>query len=367
MLKKTLTVRPDVKVIVPNVSGDLRLTGWDREEVSAKSGGDVLDLVLDGERVTVSCDDDLILNIPRSASAQVDYVDGDVDVRALAGALTFGSVTGDLSLREAGALTISALDGDLAIRTCAGGVSAGRVDGDVSIRDVKGNVNLDSVAEDLFARGVMGAIRARVEDDVVLHLEPKADNAVDIVCEGDILLHIPANANATLTLKADDADDIEVQIPTASVTGVNPCSVVLGNGSGSVINLSAEGDILVTSESKEWESAAEFDFGSNWPLPDDFNERINRRVQEATRRATQKAEAAARRVETATRNIDRKAQARATMRVGRWNWDLTPKGPVPSTEPVSDAERMTILKMLQEKKITADDAEKLLSALEGGK
>lgn len=367
MLKKTLTVRPDVKVIVPNVDGDLRLTGWDREEISAKSGGDVLDLSFDGERVTVSCDDDLILNIPRSASAQVDNVDGDVDVRTLAGALTIGAVTGDLTLRESGALTVSTLDGDLAIRSCAGSVSANRVDGDVSIRDVNGSVSLDSVAEDLFARGVMGSIRARVEDDVVIHLEPKANNAVDIVSEGDILLHVSANANAKLTLKADDAEDIEVQVPAASVSGVNPCEVVLGDGSGAVINLSAEGDILVTSESKEYESAAEFDFGSNWPLPDDFSERINRRVQEATRRASQKAEAAARRVEAATRNIDRKGKAQVNMRVGRWNWDLTPKGPVPPVEPVSDVERMTILKMLQEKKISADDAEKLLSALEGGK
>ena len=31
----------------------------------------------------------------------------------------------------------------------------------------------------------------------------------------------------------------------------------------------------------------------------------------------------------------------------------------------SDEERMAILKMLQEKKITAEDAEKLLAALEG--
>jgi hypothetical protein len=34
--------------------------------------------------------------------------------------------------------------------------------------------------------------------------------------------------------------------------------------------------------------------------------------------------------------------------------------------PVSEEERLTILKMLQEKKITAEDAEKLLAALEGG-
>ena len=33
--------------------------------------------------------------------------------------------------------------------------------------------------------------------------------------------------------------------------------------------------------------------------------------------------------------------------------------------PVSDDERLTVLKMLQEKKITIEEAEKLLAALEG--
>jgi hypothetical protein len=53
--------------------------------------------------------------------------------------------------------------------------------------------------------------------------------------------------------------------------------------------------------------------------------------------------------------------------MGRWNWDLNPRGvPTPPADPVSDEERMAILKMLQEKKITAEEAEKLLAALEGG-
>jgi hypothetical protein len=55
--------------------------------------------------------------------------------------------------------------------------------------------------------------------------------------------------------------------------------------------------------------------------------------------------------------------------VGPWNWDFGPKGvpnaPIPASEPVSEDERMAILKMLAEKKITAEQAEKLLSALEG--
>ena len=37
----------------------------------------------------------------------------------------------------------------------------------------------------------------------------------------------------------------------------------------------------------------------------------------------------------------------------------------PEAEPVTDAERLAILKMLQDKKITLQDAEKLLAALDG--
>ena len=40
---------------------------------------------------------------------------------------------------------------------------------------------------------------------------------------------------------------------------------------------------------------------------------------------------------------------------------------MPKSEPVAEEERMAILKMLQEKKITAEQAEQLLQALEGGK
>jgi hypothetical protein len=38
---------------------------------------------------------------------------------------------------------------------------------------------------------------------------------------------------------------------------------------------------------------------------------------------------------------------------------------VQTSAPVSDDERLTILKMLQEKKISVEEAEKLLAALEG--
>lgn len=363
MLKKTLAVRSHFKIILPSAAGDLRLTGWDREEVSAKTDGDSLDLVLDGETVTVSCDDDLILSVPRAASVRVDEANGDVEVRTLAGALSFGTVAGDLSLREIGALQVDSVEGDVAVRSCSGNVSIMRSESDVSLRDVQGSVNLDAVADDLFVRGVKGSLRARVEEDAVMYLEPLEGNPIDVFAEGDILLHVPAKTNATLSLEADEPENITVQIPAAMSTGTNPLSVILGEGGGAVVHLKAEGDILVTSESKDWESAVEFDFGAGWPLPEDFAERISR----TTERAARQAEAAVRRAEAGVRRAEENMRRQHGRRFA-FNWSGG-RGmpPAPPTEPVSDAERMAILNMLQDKKISAEDAEKLLSALEGGK
>ncbi|HMB24720.1 MAG: SHOCT-like domain-containing protein, partial [Chloroflexota bacterium] len=71
----------------------------------------------------------------------------------------------------------------------------------------------------------------------------------------------------------------------------------------------------------------------------------------------------------AGRHAERQARRwRGNVKVGRWNWDINPKGvPTPPSEPVAEEERMAILKMLAEKKITAAQAEQLLNALEGGK
>ena len=94
-----------------------------------------------------------------------------------------------------------------------------------------------------------------------------------------------------------------------------------------------------------------------------FGERISRQVEQTARRAAKQAEEAARRME---QKFSRRGP-KVNVDVGRWSWDLSPKGvPMPSKPPVSEEERMAILKMLQEKKITAEEAEKLLAALEGG-
>jgi len=86
------------------------------------------------------------------------------------------------------------------------------------------------------------------------------------------------------------------------------------------------------------------------------------------RRAQEKLE---RKLEAARRRQEAKAQAaerREQMRSRRtWSFEIPtpPVPPMPEKEPVSEEERLMILRMLEQKKITLEEAEQLLSALEG--
>jgi len=203
---------------------------------------------------------------------------------------------------------------------------------------------------------------------VVLYLNPQAGNAYSVNAGDDILLVMPPKANATLTLNADEID-IEWMGVKNDDDATNRV-ITLGDGSA-IVSLTAGGDIRVTNQADAGDTAEDFGnfagIGMDWS---GFGERISRQVEQATRRAAKQADEAARRADEVARRMDQKMGrhgSKVNVNMGRWNWDLSPKGvPMPPKPPVSDEERMAILKMLQEKKITAEDADKLLSALEGG-
>jgi hypothetical protein len=102
-------------------------------------------------------------------------------------------------------------------------------------------------------------------------------------------------------------------------------------------------------------------------------ERIARRAREASERATARAqekiaraqERLARKMEAASRKAEQRGRASAGRSVHAYPWPPQPPNPPEAKEPVSDEERLMILRMLEQKKITLEEAENLLAALEG--
>ncbi len=398
MRHSTLTVQGAPILRVEGVGGDLQIVGWERSEVTAKADGDTLQLESDGQVARASSGTDLILYVPRDIVIRVEGVGGDADIRAVPGGMDIASIGGDLQMRNVGVVKVGAVGGDMSVRGCAGDFSADSVGGDASLHEVKGSVSL-SIGADLYLRNAEGSISAQAGADAVLYLVPQPGQSISVQAGSDILVRVPAKVDATFSLQGCDDESIRVDLP-----GVDPVEVgmfrqmTLGTGSAS-INLTAGSEIIVTSRQEEWESVAEFDpLGREAPfapgefpgITPDMHERISRRMEEATRRALkasvraqEQSERVQRRVDSAMRRAEEKMRsaerrtAHMGISIGKWgvvidgNRPKPPTPPVPPfpprpvSDPVSDEERLTILKMLQEKKISLQEAEKLLAALEG--
>lgn len=364
-MSKTISAGRTPTIKIDLVGGDLSLVGWEGDDILIKADDDETRFTQDGDLVQLSCDDDLSLRAPKGASVFIAKIGGDASIRGVMGGIELQDVSGDLSMRDVNSVTIETVHADFSLRGAKGSLSIRKADSDVSIRDVDGNVSLDSVSDDLALRDVRGNVTANVGEDVVLYLNPQPGNVYAVNAGDDILLVMPPKANATLTLSADeiDVDWHGVENEEDATSRV----ITLGDGSAQ-ITLSAGGDIRVSNRSDAGDSAEDFGnfagMGMDWS---GFGDRISRRVEQATERAQRKIEAANRRVEQKVRDAERRGRGKAVLEVGRWNWNLSSKGvPIPPKQQVSEEERLAILKMLQEKKISAEDAEKLLAALEGG-
>jgi hypothetical protein len=366
-MSRMLSVGSAPKIIADSVGGDVSVVGWDGDEILIKADDDEIQLQQNEDEIRFSCSDDVSLRVPKASTLLFTSIRGDAAIRGVSGDIEVVSISGDLSMRDVGSVAINSIESDLSLRGARGNLYVKTASADISIRDVDGTITIDSVADDLALRGARGDIKVNVGEDVVLYLEPRDDGSYLVTAGDDILMVLPTSANATVTMQGDE---IDVAWPgLKNDPQATQRTVVLGNGVAK-ITLNAGGDIRLTNQANAAESVDEF--GNFAALNFDwsgFGERISRQVQSATARATKNAEEAARRAE---RHAERHARRWGrTPPPGNWG-DFGPQGVptppgMPKSDPVTEEERLAILKMLQEKKITAEQAEQLLQALEGGK
>jgi hypothetical protein len=365
MSNRTISAGRTPKITIESAGGDLSIVGWDGEDLLIKADEDDARFSQDGDRVVISSSDDLSLRVPRLASLTVEIVAGDIALRGVNGDISINEIHGDASMREVNNIAIGSVKADLSLRTARGSVAVKSVSGDAVIREVQGNVALDSVADDLVLREVRGNVKANVGGDVVLSLDPQPGNAYAVNAGDDVMLMLPSTADASLALSGDeifvDWPGIPYEEEAVSRT------VTLGSGAASIA-ISAGGELHVRSQDKAQQSPE--DFGNFAGMMFDWSDfgnqlgaNISRRVEQVTRRAASQAERAARKAEAKLR-----ARGRGRVDMGGWDWNIDSSSITPPAprEPVSEQERLQILKMLAEKKITAEEADKLLAALEGG-
>jgi hypothetical protein len=412
-------------VEIATVGGDLRVIGWDQPQLVVEADdADSLHLDQDGERFTLRANDDCTVRLPHGAQVSVRTVGGDANLKLLEQKLAIGNVGGDLTLRQIAGANIGVVGGDVKVKHVTGDVQAGHVGGDLEARAVDGAFKSGNVGGDLFLQQVGGAVQASAGGDVTLSVKFAPEQEYSVQAGSDLTCRVGPDASARLSLVA--GGDISLDVPGAQVAGnSNRKTVTLGAGAAAV-SLRAGGDLHLTGVSFEADVMGDFDekFGEDFASMAeefeaqigsqieaqmaDFEKQMNERmaglnfaaspvdaakIAASARRAAERMQRASRQqTESARRQAEKQAEraqriAEAAQRRaeainrkvheehGRRGWPFRGEpprqppspprpSPAPQTDAVSDEERMTILRMVEQKKISVAEAEKLLAALE---
>ncbi len=353
--------RPDPEIVIPTCIGDLRILGWDRNDIRVEVRGSAGDVTTEQQngRVALSSRSDMILRVPRASSLTVGAAQGNVRVQAVEGRILMETVQGDLALREVGPGQVSTVNGDLVAKGIQGSLEINIVHGDAVVRNVEGPLTLGRVSGDLSARELKAGGRAEdVYGDIRLSTPFTAGAEYRFRAQGDMICHIPPEADAKLEVRCQG--DLRSTVPgLVLVQEDGVMRATLGAGAATVV-LEAGGDLLLRPEGER----STFDFNVG-----DFNLGIEVDVGQIQREAERIRREALREARRVRREAERAAtHVRHHMRgFGHWGQWFGMGEPQPGAgrgdEPVTDEERLMILRMVEKGQISAAEAAKLLEAL----
>jgi hypothetical protein len=382
-----------------------------------------------GEEVFISCPDDLSLRVPAAAQVRILSLGGDANIKLLEGPLQAQSISGNLNLRAVAETRLEIVRGNLSAKDVSGDLALQEVSGNAVLRDiegdlsglVRGNLRLDDVDGDTSLKVNGNAslsldpspgntYRIEADGSIFCRLPSDASLALNVPRANKILVRIPeagltSPVKPPFTLDLGDAD-ADLILSAAGDVAINSLpsdwffeDLEVGIGEdfeqmaenlGEQITQQVESHLDMLSQQLEMGLGnLSRIFGPSGIAPEkaekmtqraqEARERAHRKAQEKLQRAQEKMqrklEAARRRAEMKARAAERAARDRPhrphtphkpprPQRPPGFSW-AGPPGAGPADEPVSDEERMLILHMLEQGKISPEEAEQLLAALEG--
>lgn len=395
--------------------------------IKASSGEENLKVVQEEDVLVIKAKTDCKITCPYGATLVIEAVRGDLRVKGVHGESTIGEVNGDATIRSTGEVTVGQVHGDLYARKVENDLTVQTVAGDAGITDVAGQVTVGQIGSDLKAGSIGGGLEVNaVGADVILSGPFEPGTGFALRAGSDLVVRVAEEASLRFTIQAGSGvhahvPGIELIKEDGNVSGVigeGGATLTAQVGGQAVIatpgaEYDSAGDFDVDIdfsflekldelgpiiEARVAEAMSHLEVQLEEGLKNIDGERIRIQVERATERAARAAEriaeratqAAEREAERARRTATREAE-RARMRAEhaerRWqraSGHRPPTPPTPSTPPVPPVpptppeppapssprqheelreERLQVLKMVEEGKISAEEAANLLSAL----
>lgn len=351
-----ILVPEDLTIVIRDAPGDLRVQNLTGSISLEAIHGDLRLEAVAGQVMLAQADADVRaegvsdLRILGRCQGDLRFADG--------GRLAVEAADGDLRVSNATEVQVGQLHGDLWVEKLSAGIQAQRLEGDARLNDVGGPAVVHFLSGDLRGQALAGGLLAsQVNGDILLNGPYVSAEGYTLRADGDIQVHLPADADVRLSVHAAGRIRSDVLL-TPSADGTPAFSAVIGQGACRLA-LTGRGDLRISQEGAQpgrsgWERSRKSD--DPFAELSNLGERIRQQV-------TASLSAAGINIETGDYGWGRGGRG------GRAGRPVPPSPPTerpkPPTPPASATaqEQLAILKMVEEGRITPEEADRLLKAL----
>ena len=379
----TVRIPRGAPISVRNIGGDARVKSIEAALTIGRVGGD--------------------LSLRQVGDTEVGHVGGDVKAKKVEGFLHLDATGGDAQASGvAGDVVARSVGGDLYLRDIEGGLAV-RAGGDVAL-------NVAFQPEHEYGISAGGDLTLRLPPDTSVRIDINAGGDIDVGVpgarvEGQLRQRTVILGSGAVPVRAQAGGDVSVTGLAADPSAMGDFGEQFGDDLGvmaeefasqmeSQINAQIESmmpdfEKLMAERLKDVEHHFEHHFSGS--QAEEIASKARRAAEKIEEKARRQADKARRQAETAARHAERQVESarrraeQAARRQGenaqhmRHAWNFGPRPPMPPAPPVppraplppmppaeavTDEERMVILRMVEQGKISVADAEKLLAALE---
>ncbi len=244
--QQMISVEPDVTIVV-KAHGNLDVQGWEHPEVGIVTDINVQKIRHENKLLRMLFVEDCELSIPQDGRLIIERVSGNARLRNLTNQLTINKVQGSLAIQNAKTVTISRVSDNCILENIEGAIEIGKVGENLKGKNLRSSIKTERISGSIQLNSVGGKLDLRSEEHIEVGLTEQNHETINLRSSDNVLLHLPINPNASLQIKSS-GEYIVVDVgENQKKIHENRCEIRLGDGSQK-ISIDSGNRVRVTGE-----------------------------------------------------------------------------------------------------------------------
>lgn len=366
--QQRIPLNPEERIFI-KAHATLDVEGWEKSDVSIETDMNVQRIRREDEGLFLLFVDDAAVRVPENAKLTIEKASGNARIRKVIGDLSIHSISGNLALQQVGNVEIARVSGSCLVQNVEGSLEIHGVSGTLRGKDCFGPVLADRVSGGVELVGLHAGAEIRSMGDIRLGFLSESVEPVRLRASTNIHLNLPFELDAEMKVKSN-AHLTELVIGERQEKIHHRKHVLLVGEGRRKFELEAGGKVSIVAEQIEDTDILKL-FEELETLWNELEkEQMARRQtgvgedsgEPETELSLEEMEVAETRVEQALAQVQNRLQSMGYEPDG----DANPRDEEQSQmDGDITGERLIIMRLLGEKKISIEEADKLLEALEG--